>query len=588
MLDALLIQISTSYIHINVRSTEPQLGLYYIAEYACSKGFNVKVKQYSSSEPIIGSIDNLLKQHNCKIVGFYVDSENTWIIRRVLPCLKRNNPDVFAIIGGPQVTGDAKLALKRIPHADYAIIGEGEIPFTELISQIKCKQFNLTLVKGLAYVDASGAFVYNGGQPQSKNLDHYAFPRRKEYSLDDNLEFAQISTGRGCIGQCAFCFEGNKTENKLRLRNTDNVIEEIDYVISNLRHLRYITFLDDTFIIDPNRTETICNHLINKYNGKIGWFCEARVDILIRNLHLLPLMKKAGLIRIQLGGESGNQKVLDAYRKQIKLDQLRTVVKEIYKAGIPSIYVNFIVGGAFETLETFNDTIEFAKELMEIAPGCVEVGSSLLSPYVGTPIRDNPNLFGLKILDKDSLTGPDGFVPLVETDSLSEYKINQLKSIFDVEIDKKAIEILINNLSFNVILSQYIFERDYSMETYWYTKSQEIESYKNYFEPIAKFGYFSILQLSKEDLLISVPFRTCQPISDGEFYYRKVNLKLVKNTPLENAVYLLSAGKISYFEILDILSRSEEFKDIDKLEQQVYEIYLKFDSERNVVWKRDY
>ena len=53
MLDAILFQISTSYIHHNVRGTEPSLGLYYIAEYANINNINIKVKKYSSSEPII-------------------------------------------------------------------------------------------------------------------------------------------------------------------------------------------------------------------------------------------------------------------------------------------------------------------------------------------------------------------------------------------------------------------------------------------------------------------------------------------------------------------------------------------------------
>ena len=354
MFDALLVQISTSYIHLPLRSNEPQLGQYYIAEFAQRNGFNIKVKKYSSNEPILDHLVDTLKEHGCNVVGFYVDSENIWTIRRITLLLKDLVPKVNIVVGGPQVTSDPQMSFKRIPNTDYAIVGEGEVPFTELLMYLKGDK-ELCQIKGLYYIDKDSKLCYTGSQPLTRSLDEYPFPRREKYALDPNLLFDQISTGRGCIGKCAFCFEGTKKENRLRQRSVKSVIEEIDYVIANLKSTHYISFLDDTFIINPERTRIICNHLIDKYNGKIGWFCEARVDILVKNIDLLPLMKKAGLIRVQLGGESGVQRILDLYNKNMQINDLVRVVKAIYEAGIPSTYINFIVGGAKETLETFND-----------------------------------------------------------------------------------------------------------------------------------------------------------------------------------------------------------------------------------------
>lgn len=310
-MDAILIQIRTAYIHIDLRGGEPQLGQYYIAEYANRKGFNVKVKSYSSNDPIVQSISCLLETHNSRIIGFYVDSENLWVIRRISAALKQSRPDIFIVIGGPQVTGDAELAMRRIPFADCGIIGEGEEPFTELLDCILRDQTDISKIQGLAYKGSDGSINYTGLRKQTENLDKYPWPRRYEYALDEDIVFDQLSTGRGCIGKCAFCFEGNKKANILRLRSVENVLEEIDYLISHLPTHKYLSFLDDTFILNKKRTEQICDHLIKKYKGSIGWFCEGRVDILSRNLELLPMLKDAGCIRIQLGGESGNQDVLN-------------------------------------------------------------------------------------------------------------------------------------------------------------------------------------------------------------------------------------------------------------------------------------
>lgn len=125
------------------------------------------------------------------------------------------------------------------------------------------------------------------------------------------------------------------------------------------------------------------------------------------------------------------------------------------------------------------------------------------------------------------------------------------------------------------------------MTTSWYSLCQEIEPYKNYFESISDCDFHCLEDLSIDDLLISVPHRTCQPISDGECYLRNVgSIKYVKNNELENALYLLSSGKISLYEILQILSVSEKFNHIDNLESAILDIYKQFDKERLVVWKK--
>ncbi len=341
MIDVLLVQIVSNYIHWNLRTKEPQLGQYYIAEYAYHHGFTIKVKSLTSDDPLIYTITQLLVEHKCKSLGFYVDSENVWSIRRIISEIKSNVPGLIVFLGGPQVTGDVRKILKRIPDADFAIVGEGEITITELLKQNFNFKGSASPILGIAYNDLNGNFVFTGNRPQPSNLDIYPFPIRERYTLDPDISFNQLITGRGCIRKCAFCFEGSKTNNRLRLRSVKSVCDELDYLIGNLKDKSYIVFLDDTFILNPDRTRAICNWMIDKYQGKIKWFCEARVDILLKNIDLLPLMKEAGLVRVQLGGESGNQYILDVYNKGMKIKDLKQVVSEIYKAGIDSVYINY-------------------------------------------------------------------------------------------------------------------------------------------------------------------------------------------------------------------------------------------------------
>ena len=45
-------------------------------------------------------------------------------------------------------------------------------------------------------------------------------------------------------------------------------------------------------------------------------------------------------------------------------------------------------------------------------------------------------------------------------------------------------------------------------------------------------------------------------------------------------------GKISFCEIVDILSRSERFKHIENIDSVILNIYKQYDKERLIVWKR--
>lgn len=85
------------------------------------------------------------------------------------------------------------------------------------------------------------------------------------------------------MGKCAFCYEGSREHTKLRIRNIDSCIEEIDYLIRTY-HVKYINIVDDTFVLNRVRTEEFCNKLIEKYNGKVKWYCEARADVLSKNI----------------------------------------------------------------------------------------------------------------------------------------------------------------------------------------------------------------------------------------------------------------------------------------------------------------
>ncbi|MGV8094931.1 MAG: B12-binding domain-containing radical SAM protein [Mangrovibacterium sp.] len=578
--DALLI-----YIYNDIRNqkhSEPQLGLYYLAEYANKFGFSVIVRSYSSNNAIISEICETIKNYSCRIVGFYTDCENVWILRRVMPELKATNKIVSFILGGPQISAAKEQTLRRIPDITCGVIGEGEITFLRLL-QLKDLSFSdLAKIKGLALL-WENEFHLTGIPDIVLNLDDIPFPRIHLLKPNNDIPFSQIITGRGCIGHCAFCFEGSKSVSKPRVRSIPNCIEEIEYLVNQFPWKKYITILDDTFVLSRERTIQFCELMIQRFNGKIKWYCEGRVDVLSKIVDLLPLMQKAGLIRIQLGGESGSQSVLNAYNKGTTTEQLKKVVLDIYNSNICSVYINFIIGGAFETAETFEETLLLAKQLIDIAPGCASVGASLYSPAPGSPMYITPELYGIKIIDQELVRGSEGNFPFAETDTLSQYKLLNYYYRFINEI-REYYSLSLYKLSNDRINELYKLAKEYNCTTEWYDILKINKNFNFYFESLGLGCFKSFQDLDPEEIYYSIPVRTTEPTTDGFAYYRK-NRKgeEIRNSDIENAVISLSSGKLSFSEIMSII---EDNKLCNKSRQKkIKDIYKKLDEELNVIWK---
>jgi len=125
---------------------------------------------------------------------------------------------------------------------------------------------------------------------------------------------------------------------------------------------------------DPARAEALARRL-----GGLGvtWSCNAKADV---PYDTLKIMKDNGLRLLLVGYESGNQAILNAVKKGIRLDIAQRFTKHAKELGI-KIHGTFILGLPGETAETIQETIRFASD---IDPDTVQV--SIAAPYPGTEL----------------------------------------------------------------------------------------------------------------------------------------------------------------------------------------------------------
>jgi hypothetical protein len=319
-------------------------------------------------------------------------------------------------------------------------------------------------------------------------------------------------------------------------------------------------------------------------DNRIVWFCEGRADFVSRNKDLFPLLREAGLVRIQIGVESGSQKVLDLYRKGIKVAEIEAAVATLRDADIPSIYGNFIIGGAVETSETMQQSIDLAKRLIASAPGRMECAASMLGLYPGTAISKGPSQFGLRIIDPQMLRCLSLQHPVAVTEKMGVNDILTAYDEFSREV-LQAYEATVPSIPFPLI-RRHIDLQAYGVTTRWCEMFMGYPCIKSYHEMLNRKGYRSIRAIEKTDLLSMVPYRTARvlDVEDDQIAVKSHPRKILFNE-MATKIYEFCSGKQTVEEIIRLLRQGLDTTPPEPfLTEQVIAVLRKMDDQFLVVF----
>jgi len=145
--------------------------------------------------------------------------------------------------------------------------------------------------------------------------------------------------------------------NNFRKRSVENIVSELAQINGKYGS---VMMVDDNFLTDKKRVIDILDQIIAQEMNIDIVIQGARVDTADEELY--KKMKQAGVKAINFGIESGNQDVLDYYRKGITLDQVRKAVRLSHKMDFLTVG-NFILGAPIETMDHLQRTIHFAYSL---------------------------------------------------------------------------------------------------------------------------------------------------------------------------------------------------------------------------------
>jgi len=348
----------------------PPLGLGYLATALRRAGFlDVSILDCVKEGLDYTSFKKKVKNYHPDVVGFQVFSQDLPSLGKSLEIVKKINPKIITIAGGPHPSGLPKEMLKNFPNLDFLFVGEAEVGLPMLVKVLKTKR-GFSKVPGLGWRDKKGKIKVN---PQIfvEDLDILGFPawdllKPQEYPdapqgvIFRNHPVAPIMATRGCPFSCTFCAGWTVSGKKIRRRSVNNVLAEIELLYKDYG-VREIHFLDDNFTFNRNYVEDFCRGLLKK-NFKISWCCPNGVRLDTLDKKLLRLMKKAGCYYVSVGIESGSDRILSLMKKGTTTGKVKKMVKMVNNSGMP-INGFFILGYPGETKKEILQTIKFAKSL---------------------------------------------------------------------------------------------------------------------------------------------------------------------------------------------------------------------------------
>ena len=252
---------------------------------------------------------------------------------------------------------------EALNYVDSVVIGEAEGSWPKVIEDVERGELQQR---------------YHAPLADLKNI-----PAARHDLFHPGYLFGSIQTSRGCPMDCDFCSVPAFNGNKYRLRDVEQVLDEIEKVESPMLY-----FVDDN-IIGYNKTAE--EHAVKLFEGMIrrglkkDWFAQASLNI-SEKPEILKLAARSGCRMLLIGIESEDEDALKESNKRVNLrmgvDAYKKAYKTIHRYGI-NVLGAFIYGMDTDTVESIRKRTDY------IISSSVDVTqASVMTPLPGTRLYD--------------------------------------------------------------------------------------------------------------------------------------------------------------------------------------------------------
>ena len=361
---------------INSKFVHSSLAVWYLAA-AMEK--DSKNNQCVVVEGTINEDEELLykriSESSPKMVGLSTYIWNKKTVFSLAEKLKRNL-GCKIVLGGPEVSYNAKEILEQCDFVDYIISGEGEESLVKL-----CNGEDVDTIEGICYKKSGDVFV----KPPFVSDKEPPNPYTAKYFESLNGRIAYVETSRGCPFRCAFCLSGRC--GGVRFFDVEQAKKNI-FLLAN-SGTQTVKFIDRTFNADRKRAREIFAFIISeKAKGKIPngvcFHFEIEGELLDEDTIKLLSTAPVGLIQFEIGLQSFNGDTLNAINRKTNLKRLCQNIKKVIELKNIHTHIDLIVGLPYEGYESFKQSFNRAYIMK---PHMLQLG--FLKLLHGADLREN-------------------------------------------------------------------------------------------------------------------------------------------------------------------------------------------------------
>jgi radical SAM superfamily enzyme YgiQ (UPF0313 family) len=348
-----------------VMRPHPPLGVLYLSSHLKQRG--VRVGVFDSTFRTLDNFVDTLERERPPIVGIAVNLMTKRNALAMIAIARRRG--ALVVIGGPDPPHHAESYLDA--GADVVVIGEGERTLEELIgagcaraTAGKARDVELSKIDGIAFKASDGAIVRTRPRALLADLDTQPYPDREAIDIPRYLHAwrerhgvgtVSLITARGCPYTCTWCSRSVFGDTHRR-RSVGNVADEVEGIVDRY-HPERLWYADDVFAIHRSWTINYAAEL-ERRRIRLPFECISRAERI--DDEVAAALKSLGCFRVWLGSESGSQRILDAMKRKVSIDQVHDSADRLRRHGI-EVGMFIMLGYDGERLEDLRATVKHLK-----------------------------------------------------------------------------------------------------------------------------------------------------------------------------------------------------------------------------------
>ena len=354
---------------LNARYIHSAFGLRYLYANMGELQASTELVEFGIQQRPIDIAEQLL-QRQPRIIGLGVYIWNVAEITALVAILKQVAPQVYIVLGGPEVSHPPDLP-ELCNQTDFIITGYGELSFPALCRLLLAQQ-------------PPSSRVIPG---ESAPLDSLASPYPFYTNTDIQQRIVYVEASRGCPFKCEFCLSALDTTAKSFA--IEGFLQDMEQLYQ--RGARNFKFIDRTFNLKVDTSVAILEFFLSKAPEGLHLHFEVVPDNLPERLKQVIQKFPPDCLQFEVGVQSFDPVIQQRISRKQDNDKTKANLAWLRQHSQAHIHADLIAGLPGDTLAGFGHSFD---QLIALNPQEIQVG--ILKRLRGAPINRHSEMYQMR------------------------------------------------------------------------------------------------------------------------------------------------------------------------------------------------